>query len=67
MIVRGQDVSKVFPTRTLTRWRDHGGIQGFAIDVQCGADLYTYALELQHDTSRLTASISANSCVEVSR
>jgi len=57
VIVRGRDVAEVFPTRSLTRWQDHGGIQAFAIDVQCGADIYTYALELQHDPARLTASI----------
>lgn len=57
VIVRGADVAKMFPTRTLTRWRVHGGIQRFAIDVQSGPDTYCYLLELQHDTSRLTAAI----------
>jgi len=57
LILRGADVTDVFPTRSLTRWLNHEGVQRFAIDVRCGADTYTYTLELQHDTTRLTASI----------
>ncbi|HEY0135514.1 MAG TPA: AAA family ATPase [Nannocystis sp.] len=57
VIVRGTDVADVFPTRSLTRWLRHEGVQRFTIDVRSGVDTYTYSLELQHDTTRLTASI----------
>lgn len=57
LIVRGADVADVFPTRSLTRWVAHEGIQRFAIDVEVGAHTYSYSLELQHDMERQTASI----------
>ncbi len=57
LLVRGDEVTNVFPTRSLTRWLPDEKVQRFVIDVQSGSDIYTYALELQHDRTRLTASI----------
>lgn len=44
LIVRGADVADVFPTRSLTRWVVHEGVQRFAIDVEAGGHTYGYSL-----------------------
>lgn len=61
LIVRGVDVADVFPPRTRTRWLPHDEVQRLEIDVRSGADTFTYAVEVEHDPQKLTASLLGES------
>src|SRR5262249_54086843 len=49
VVVRGVEVERVFPTRSLTRWLPDDHVQRFAIDLQLGAEEYRYEIEIAHD------------------
>lgn len=58
VVVRGVEVERAFPTRSLTRWLPDDPVQRFAIDLQLGAEEYGYEIEIVHDPVRRVPSIS---------
>jgi predicted ATPase len=57
VVVRGVEVERAFPTRSLTRWLPNEWVQRFALVLQLGADEYRYELEIVHDVARRVPTI----------
>jgi predicted ATPase len=57
VIVRGADVADAFPTRSLTKWLGDAEKQEFEFDFRSADHIYTYRLELEHNTRKQTASL----------
>jgi energy-coupling factor transporter ATP-binding protein EcfA2 len=53
LITRGVTVAEAFPTSTLTVW-DQRSVQKFEFNLSGHGGTYLYALEIQHDRSKLT-------------
>lgn len=56
LILHGEEVGGVFPTRSVTRWRADA-VQRFSLDLQPEDRPYNYNLELRHDVERQLCSI----------
>jgi predicted ATPase len=61
VVVRGVEVERVFPTRSLPRWRPDDLAQKFAVDLQLASEDYRYEIEIQHDGVRRIPTISYES------
>lgn len=57
VIARGEEVTKAFPTTTLTKWRKDSPSQRYAMTVLIGEDEFHYELVLTIDTERQQSSI----------
>ncbi len=51
-ILRGAEISTVFPTSSLTRWRNGETVQRFALEMHIGEESFRYELEIGHDVIR---------------